>query len=850
MLALLLIFLIFAENAAGDTIDAWYFGSEGMQNATIFAQSKVPCIARIGQYSFTVSNAAVKQVVYLPAGNFPLTFFYNYGSPAEFGLRATIYVNGVLQPSTSWIAVNDFNGVESVPTDSCSSPWSVSEEFDFASLGGLPNERTLWPCPAQSSAHFLLYRRIQFDNKSPTARKVTFHVSADDVLPSASFGIFSFRLDLSLFFVMKYDIYVEPGVYLFQALVVDSGGPGNFIASIAIDDQIVTMTGDTGWTAFLENGSGRGPLTYATLCFNYWWGNLVTDKFVAAIGTLPQYIWAGIACDQANAQNEYARFQYSLDVQPRTNKTEYRKIDFKFAADDLFIMRIDSNQPVVGSPRDATDYFGAYFGFTPTAYSLYLLPGSYKLKFSIGNYDIPGYDLHLYGVISYNGTFIDATSSNVKWKDIQGNNATLCTALEWNHFLQEVELPFSNTGIQFISTSGGCRQAAGAYDIIYTLTVPGLEPIVSAPSSPSSFSTGYLSTGSLSTIDSSTGSSQRSSRSSRVASRLLSRRFSSNQAARRGSFISIITTNRVAFFISAIMLVIFLVLVFTWTCYLKPFSTRTVSSSQLQTKGKDSSLSTDGSTSEITNLGEITALLKTDIGTGFGNVLSVPAYLEAQEGMDFRVESTLNKSGAADVMIGTGFSAKLSSFGKRIVIKRFTNAGMNEKQRPVFFQEIAITAYLQNCRNIVRILGYSESPPSIILKMYTNGSLKFWLANNVWRRRKSMMFSFFKDITNGLSAIHRAGLIHCDIKSDNVLVDDNGVCVLCDFGITQVCDPQVLKVQAFVVANRQGFSLMYAAPEVFMAFRSRSSKRHYSSDIYACGVVGVELLNGGKLTFR
>eukprot|EP00158_Paraphelidium_tribonemae_P007179 Partr_v1_DN28140_c0_g1_i3_m56218 len=659
---------------------------------------------------------------------------------------------------------------------------------------------------------------------------------------------------------MTYSIYVEPGVYPFTAMVLDTRGGGFFVASISVDDVLVTMTGDAGWTALYETNAVRGPFTAASVCNDVYWADLVASQFTSSIGLVPHYIWTGSSCSSGDFY-EYARFQYSVNVSPRVNEAAYKKIDFIFAADDLFIMRIGSGPPIVGSPRDTQETFDAYFKPSPTRYSLYLLPAVYTLKFSVANYDLPGYDTHLHGLISGNGSVIDVTSSRTgKWKDKSGNGAILCGEPANNVFLLEVEQPFVNTGIHFIG-SGGCNLPSGTYDYIYTLTVSGptaslaqtssrstMKSFVKSSSSevasrPLSISSSFVLISTLSVATTQTAvsdllpsvetlspSTDLDTLRSSVKNSKLSKLFPSSSSngflnASPVSVLKSIASNRAVFltlcfgaagfFLGGFALI-------TWR--MRPKHYNTTKATSIVTSSISTTMATFSS-----EQADATTTQSTAVDTAFFNVLSVPAYLEGVEGVDFRVDKKLKNGGSADVMLGTAFNSRYSKYGSQVIVKR-VNAGsqINEEQAAVFYQEIAITSYLQNCRNIVRILGYS--PHSIILKMYPLGSLKTWLKTSARRRPKSMMFSFIADIGNGLLAMHRAGLIHCDLKSDNVLVDyDNGTgkafCVLCDFGITQVCDSKVLQVQAFVVANRQGFSLMYAAPEVFMAFRSRSSKR-------------------------
>ena len=95
--------------------------------------------------------------------------------------------------------------------------------------------------------------------------------------------------------------------------------------------------------------------------------------------------------------------------------------------------------------------------------------------------------------------------------------------------------------------------------------------------------------------------------------------------------------------------------------------------------------------------------------------------------------------------------------------------------------------------------------------------------------------SIMEPVLSALSAAHRAGLVHRDVKPENILLSDDGVVKVADFGLARA-------VEADPAATRTGLmmgTVAYCAPEQIS--EGRADPR---SDVYAAGVVLFELLTG------
>ncbi|RID58016.1 hypothetical protein BRARA_F01346 [Brassica rapa] len=159
-----------------------------------------------------------------------------------------------------------------------------------------------------------------------------------------------------------------------------------------------------------------------------------------------------------------------------------------------------------------------------------------------------------------------------------------------------------------------------------------------------------------------------------------------------------------------------------------------------------------------------------------------------------------------------------------------------------FFNEVNLISRVEH-KNLVRLLGCSiEGPKSLLVYEYVqNRSLDqiLFMKNTVhilsWKQR----FTIIIGISEGLEYLHRGSevkIIHRDIKTSNILLDQNLSPKIADFGLARSLGTDKTQTNTGIAGT-----LGYLAPEYLI-----KGQLTEKADVYAYGVLIIEIATGKK----
>ncbi len=197
----------------------------------------------------------------------------------------------------------------------------------------------------------------------------------------------------------------------------------------------------------------------------------------------------------------------------------------------------------------------------------------------------------------------------------------------------------------------------------------------------------------------------------------------------------------------------------------------------------------------------------------------------------YRVVSRIAHGGMADVYEGYDIVYK-----RAVAIKIMRKDMMGSEKNVERFHRECVAAASLNDPNIVKVYGEgSVDGRPYMVNEYVDGRTLRDKLNVVAGHFLSPLEAseIMVQLCSGVSYIHRHGLLHRDIKPDNLFYLPDGSIKIADFGISSPIGDSSASEDA--IAG----TVYYTAPEILMGEKAR-----VESDIYSMGIVYYELLTG------
>ena len=204
--------------------------------------------------------------------------------------------------------------------------------------------------------------------------------------------------------------------------------------------------------------------------------------------------------------------------------------------------------------------------------------------------------------------------------------------------------------------------------------------------------------------------------------------------------------------------------------------------------------------------------------------------VQAQLKDEYQILEELGRGGMAIV-----FKARERQLERDVAIKVLPFSLAFDKEFVERFQREARTAAKLEHPNIIPIyrVGRAERVIFFVMKFLRGQPLSAVLA-----AQRSLPPAEIRDIliqvARALSYAHKSGIVHRDIKPDNIMFDEHGLAVVTDFGIAK----------AATGGKLTGTGMSIGTPHYMSPEQARAQQLDGRSDIYSLGVVAFESLTG------
>ncbi|XP_022145347.1 serine/threonine-protein kinase STY17-like isoform X2 [Momordica charantia] len=191
-----------------------------------------------------------------------------------------------------------------------------------------------------------------------------------------------------------------------------------------------------------------------------------------------------------------------------------------------------------------------------------------------------------------------------------------------------------------------------------------------------------------------------------------------------------------------------------------------------------------------------------------------------------KLENKVGSGSYGDLYRGTYFS-------QEVAIKVLRPELINEEMIKEFSQEVYIMRKVRH-KNVVQFIGACTRPSNlcIVTEFMSRGSIFDFLHKQRGVFNLPSLLKVAIDISRGMNYLHQNNIIHRDLKTANLLMDENMVVKVADFGVARV------QTQSGVMTAETG-TYRWMAPEVI-----EHKPYDHKADVFSFGIALWELLTG------
>ncbi|CAN8271244.1 unnamed protein product [Cochlearia groenlandica] len=168
-----------------------------------------------------------------------------------------------------------------------------------------------------------------------------------------------------------------------------------------------------------------------------------------------------------------------------------------------------------------------------------------------------------------------------------------------------------------------------------------------------------------------------------------------------------------------------------------------------------------------------------------------------------------------------------------VAVKFLKPARLNSEMLREFSQEVFIMKKVRH-KNIVQFLGACTVSPTlcIVTEFMARGSIYDFLHKQKCAYKIQTLLKVALDVANGVCYMHQNNIIHRDLKTANLLIDEHGLVKVGDFGVARV------QIESGVMTAETG-TYRWMAPEVI-----EHKPYSHKADVFSYAIVIWELLTG------